>query len=101
MDWCGFGGGSLFASINDGTPPEGIYPDGWDLYSDMDVKLEYKKVGVNVALDWVWYGKVGAFEGRVIEYHQGCVLTDANAPLGIALSAEWATMTITKASLTR
>ena len=104
MDWCGFGGGNFVKNVNDGAFPDGF---NWDIcqeaYSNMDVKLVYKKVGAVVTLDWVWtcLATEGYFQGKTFEYHQGCELIDPTAKLGIAIASEFTICNFTKASLAR
>ena len=104
MDWIGYGGGNFVKNINDGAFPSGF---NWDIcqeaYSNMDIKLVYKKVGAVITLDWVWtcLATEGYFEGKTFEYHQGCELIDPDAKVGIAIASEFTVCTFTKAYLAR
>ena len=104
MDWCGFGGDDFVKNVNNGAFPDGF---NWDIcdeaYSNMDVKLIYKKVGAIITLDWVWtcLATEGFFQGKTFEYHQSCELIDSTAKVGIALASEFTIATITKAELAR
>lgn len=103
MDWFGWDDGAFTTAANNGAFPDGF---NWDIcreaYSNMDVTLVIKKVGADVTLDWVWKCNAteGYFLGKTFEYHQGCTLVDGTK-VGVALTAEWTTLTFTKASLAR
>ena len=68
----------------------------------MDVELTFTKKGDLVKLDWVWtcLATEGMYVDQVYEYHQSCKLANG-AKVGVALSAEWTTYTVTKADFTR
>lgn len=104
MDWCGFGGGGdLFESYNHGSDVGGLYPNGWDVFDNSNVKITIKKVGVNISLDWVitCNATTGDYAGKVIEYGQSAVLKDANSKVGVALASEFTLATITRAEVTK
>ena len=103
MDWYGWSEGGFTTAENNGViPAEFDWNINWEAYSDMDVVLVLTKAGVNVTLDWVWTCNAasGYYQGRSFEYHQGCTLADG-AQMGVALTAEWTNITLTKAQLTR
>ncbi len=104
MDWCGFGGGSFLTNISDGSDVGGLYPNGWDVFNNSDIKLTYTKVGGHIAINWTitCCATEGTWAGVVINnYNQSCDLIDPTAKVGIALASEFTLCTITKAELSR
>ena len=105
MDWWGWvdGGDAFATNQNKGTCPAGFdWGINREAFSDMDVKLTVTKSGANMTLDWVWNccATEGYYVGKSYEYHQGCTLTNSSK-VGVALSAEWTILNVTRAELSR
>ena len=103
MDWFGWTDGGFAAEENNGTIPAGFdWNKNYEAFSNMDVKLVFTKKGQVVTLDWVWtcLATEGMYVGQTYEYHQSCKLANGEK-VGVALSAEWTTYTVTKANFTR
>ena len=103
MDWWGWDDGGLTSALNKGAAPAGFdWATNYQAFSNMDVKLTITKVGTSVTLAWVWtcLATEGPYVGQVYNYNQSCVLNNG-AKVGVALSAEFTILNITKADVSR
>ena len=103
MDWFGWDDGGFVTEQNNGEMPAGFdWNQNYQAFSNMDIKLTFTKSGDLVKLDWVWtcLATEGMYVGQSYEYHQSCKLANGEK-VGVALSAEFTTYTVTKADFSR